>query len=89
MSPSHAHACDPIVWRRNPSRSTVDALGGVWTGNREEWNNGLGSMVHIGLKELNQCVDRNGDGKITTSVVRGGPDDGGGGGKGRVEGLRA
>ncbi len=54
---------------RNPSRSTVDANGGVWTGNRDEWGNGLGSVVHIGLKELGQCVDRNGDGKITTSTV--------------------
>lgn len=52
---------------RNPSRTTVDANGNVWTGNRDEAADGLGSVVHIGLQENGQCEDRNGNGIIETS----------------------
>lgn len=47
---------------RNPSRTTVSTDGSVWAGNRNS-----GRVVHIGLTEMNQCVDRNGDGVIQTS----------------------
>lgn len=46
----------------NPSRTTVDRNGNVWTSNR----NG-NSIVHIGLREAGQCVDRDGNGAIDTS----------------------
>ncbi len=46
----------------NPSRTTVALDGTVWAGNR-----GDGSVIHIGLLEENQCVDRNGNGTIETS----------------------
>jgi hypothetical protein len=57
---------------RNPSRTTVDADGNVWSGNRDEsgpitgyyW---AGSVVKIGLLENNQCVERNGTPGIQTS----------------------
>lgn len=52
---------------RNPSRTTVDANGNVWAGNRNEGSSGRGSIVHIGLEENGQCVDRNGNGTIETS----------------------
>jgi DNA-binding beta-propeller fold protein YncE len=52
---------------KDPSRTTVDLKGNVWAGNRDE-NDGKGSIVHIGLNENAQCVDRNGDGVITTST---------------------
>jgi uncharacterized repeat protein (TIGR01451 family) len=52
---------------RNPSRTTVDLNGNVWVGNRDEGDGGRGSVVHIGLKEAFQCVDRNGNGVIDTS----------------------
>ncbi len=52
---------------RNPSRTTVDLNGNVWVGNRDEGSGGRGSVVHIGLKEAFQCVDRNGNGVIDTS----------------------
>ena len=52
---------------RNPSRTTVDANGNVWAGNRDESSGGKGSVVHIGLQENGQCVDRNGNGTIETS----------------------
>jgi hypothetical protein len=56
----------------NPSRTTVDANGNVWSGNRNEVGylpgGAHGSVVKIGLEENNQCVDRNGDGIITTST---------------------
>lgn len=51
----------------NPSRTTVDANGNVWAGNRNEASGGKGSVVHIGLQENGQCVDRNGNGTIDTS----------------------
>ncbi len=57
---------------RNPSRTTVDANGNVWAGNRNE--GGLiagvphGSVVQIGLEENGQCVDRNNNGMIDTST---------------------
>ena len=53
---------------RNPSRTTVDLYGNVWTGNRDEGDGGKGSAVHIGLAENFQCVDRNGNGVIDTST---------------------
>ena len=72
---------------RNPSRTTVDANGNVWAGNRNEGSGGQGSVVHIGLAENGQCVDRNGNGLIETSsglgdirpwANTGGADDNGG-----------
>ena len=66
---------------RNPSRTTVDLNGNVWVGNRDEATGGKGSVVHVGLKENNQCVDRNGNGVIDTSTglgdVRAWPNPGG------------
>lgn len=53
---------------RDPSRTTVDANGNVWAGNRAESVGGLGSVVHIGLLENGQCEDRNGNGIIETST---------------------
>ncbi|PWF55218.1 hypothetical protein C7C56_003045 [Massilia glaciei] len=47
----------------NPSRTTVDQDGNVWVGNRN--NN---TITKVGLKEFNQCVDRNGNGAIETST---------------------
>jgi streptogramin lyase len=53
---------------RNPSRTTVDANGNVWAGNRNDSNNGQGSVVHVGLVENGQCEDRNNNGTIETSA---------------------
>jgi len=53
---------------RNPSRTTVDLNGNLWAGNRDEASGGKGSVVHIGLSETNQCVDRNGNHVIDTST---------------------
>lgn len=47
----------------DPSRTTVDKGGNVWAGNRAG-----ASVVHIGLVENHQCVDRNGNGRIDTST---------------------
>jgi hypothetical protein len=47
----------------NPSRTTVALDGSVWAGNR-----GDGSVIHIGLVEEGQCIDRNGNGVIETST---------------------
>lgn len=44
------------------SRTTVAIDGSVWVGHR-----GPGGVNHVGLAELNQCVDRNGNGTIETS----------------------
>ncbi|MBX7236221.1 MAG: VWA domain-containing protein [Caldilineales bacterium] len=72
---------------RNPSRTTVDLNGNVWVGNRDEAASGKGSVVHIGLLENSQCIDRNGNGVIDTSTGlsdvkpwpnAGGVDNGGG-----------
>lgn len=62
---------------RDPSRTTVDKNGNVWVTNRAESSSaqasGLrrsgasGSVVHIGLVENGQCVDRDGNGTIETS----------------------
>ena len=67
----------------NPSRTTVDKNGNVWVTNRDEQgmvmrdaiapgvpadNRAMGSLVHIGLVENGQCVDRNGNGSIDTST---------------------
>lgn len=66
---------------RDPSRTTVDLNGNVWVGNRAEADGGKGSVVHIGLNENGQCVDRNGNGVIDTSAglgdVRPWPNPGG------------
>ena len=53
---------------RNPSRTTVDANGNVWSGNRAENTGGQGSVVHVGLEENGQCEDRDGSGAIETST---------------------
>lgn len=55
----------------NPSRTTVDNDGSVWVANRNDVYGGMGSVVHIGLLENNQCQDRNGDGIIQTSTALG------------------
>ena len=63
----------------NPSRTTVDANGNVWAGNRVEHSLSggarKGSVVRIGLQENGQCEDRHGatladapDGIIQTST---------------------
>ncbi|MEM5870321.1 MAG: hypothetical protein QXR09_04130 [Candidatus Aenigmatarchaeota archaeon] len=46
----------------DPSRVAVDSKGNVWVGNR-----GTRTIVKIGLLENNQCIDKDGDGKIETS----------------------
>jgi RHS repeat-associated protein len=48
---------------RDPSRTTVDQNGNVWATNRAG-----NSVVHIGLVENGQCVDRNNNGTIETST---------------------
>ncbi len=48
---------------RDPSRTTVDLNGNVWATNRAG-----NSVVHIGLVENGQCVDRNANGVIDTST---------------------
>ncbi|MEX2542000.1 MAG: VWA domain-containing protein [Trueperaceae bacterium] len=53
---------------RDTSRTTVDADGNAWAGNRGENEDGKGSVVKIGLLENNQCADRNGNGEIDTST---------------------
>jgi RHS repeat-associated protein len=47
----------------DPSRTTVDQNGNVWATNRSG-----NSVVHVGLAENGQCVDRNGNGVIDTST---------------------
>jgi streptogramin lyase len=44
------------------SRTTVSLDGSVWVGHR-----GPGGVNHVGLVELNQCLDRNDNGTIETS----------------------
>lgn len=53
---------------KNPSRTTVDGDGNVWTANRDENTGNAGSAVKIGLLENGQCVDRNGNSIIDTST---------------------
>ncbi|HEU0293222.1 MAG TPA: CSLREA domain-containing protein, partial [Anaerolineales bacterium] len=48
---------------KDPSRTTVDHNGNVWVANRAG-----NSVVHIGLEENGQCVDRNSNGVIDTST---------------------
>ena len=45
------------------SRTTVGIDGSVWVGHR-----GPGGVTHVGLAELNQCIDRNSNGTIETST---------------------
>ena len=47
----------------NPSRTTVALDGSVWVANRDD-----SSVTHIGLPELSQCIDKNGNGVIDTSA---------------------
>ena len=42
--------------------------GNVWAGNRDEASGERGSVVHIGLEENGQCVDRDGDNMIHAST---------------------
>lgn len=58
----------PDGMARNPSRTTVDSNGAVWTTNRDEAGGGAGSVVKIGLLENGGCTDRNGNGVIDTST---------------------
>jgi streptogramin lyase len=58
----------PTNRNRDPSRTTVDLFGNVWTGNRAENEGGRGSIIHVGLNETSQCQDRNGNGIIETST---------------------
>jgi len=65
----------PVGLGLNPSRTTVDANGNVWAGNRAEegfiapeFGFRYGSVIKIGLEENGQCVDRNGNGIIDTST---------------------
>ncbi|MGA8047965.1 MAG: PKD domain-containing protein, partial [Dermatophilaceae bacterium] len=58
----------PQNMAHDPSRTTVDQNGNVWAGNRAEASGNKGSVVHIGLEEAGQCVDRNGNGVIDTST---------------------
>lgn len=53
----------PLGQPGDPSRTTVDKSGNVWAGNRAG-----ASVVHIGLVENHQCVDRNMNGQIDTST---------------------
>jgi len=53
----------PAGQPRDPSRTTVDHNGNVWATNRAG-----NSVVHVGLVENGQCVDRNGNGVIETST---------------------
>ena len=55
-------ATAPSGQPKNPSRTTVALDGSVWATNRDG-----NSVVHVGLEELGQCVDRNGNGNIDTS----------------------
>ena len=48
------------------SRIAVDRSGSIWI-----TKSGMSRVVKIGLPENNQCVDRNGDGRITTSTRKG------------------
>jgi RHS repeat-associated protein len=48
---------------KDPSRTTVDQNGNVWATNRAG-----NSVVHVGLVENGQCVDRNNNGVIDTST---------------------
>lgn len=50
----------------NPSRTTVAKDGSVWSGNRS-----IAAVVHVGVSETEQCVDRNGNGAIDTSHAYG------------------
>jgi hypothetical protein len=46
------------------SRTSVGLDGSVWVGHR----GATGQVTHVGLEELSQCVDRNGNGSIDTST---------------------
>ncbi|MBL8718117.1 MAG: PKD domain-containing protein, partial [Myxococcales bacterium] len=68
------YASAPTGQPANPSRTTVEKNGGVWAANRggdpgSYWLFAIGgnSVVHVGLEENGECVDRNGNGVIDTS----------------------
>ena len=44
----------------NPSRTSIDAAGNVWVGNRDEQSGGFGSVVRIGVCIGGTRVDANG-----------------------------
>jgi len=50
----------PLLRGLNPSRTTVDLFGNVWAGNRDEFADGLGSVVKIGLVVGGTRVDQDG-----------------------------
>ncbi len=77
------YATAPAGMSLNPSRTTVDGKGNVWVTNRNESSvvamdaiapgvppvaRPMGSAVYIGLQEMGECVDRNGNGTIETSA---------------------
>lgn len=49
----------------NPSRTTVDLSGNVWTGNRDETSGGKGSVVKVGLVIGGTRGNKNPDGSFT------------------------
>jgi RHS repeat-associated protein len=57
------YSTSPAGQPKDPSRTTVDQNGSVWATNRAG-----NSVVHIGLVENGQCVDRNNNGVIDTST---------------------
>ena len=57
------YSTSPSGQPKDPSRTTVDQNGNVWATNRDG-----NSVVHIGLIENGQCVDRNNNGVIDTST---------------------
>jgi hypothetical protein len=72
------YSTSPDTYRYpDPSRTTVSLDGSVWAGNRQgqcpiqletvgDYVR-CGGVIHVGLEEANQCVDRNGNGTIETS----------------------
>ena len=70
------YSTSPSGQAKDPSRTTVDQNGNVWATNRDG-----NSLVHIGLVENGQCVDRNNNGVIDTSTgfndIRAWPNTGG------------
>lgn len=70
------YSTSPAGQPKDPSRTTVDQNGNIWATNRDG-----NSVVHIGLVENGQCVDRNNNGIIDTSTgfgdIRAWPNTGG------------
>jgi hypothetical protein len=57
-------ACATDLGQSNPSRTAIDLYGDVWIANRAVGT--AGSVTKI-ANDISSCIDRNGDGKITTS----------------------